>query len=328
MSANNLIKTVRQTIHRYQLLKSRETVIVGVSGGPDSVSLLHLLYELRQELGIHLHVAHVNHQLRKTADRDEQFVQALTHKLELKSTITKIKIPKGKGSLEELAREARFQALFKTAKNNDAHVIALGHTQDDLAETVLMRIIRGTGLKGLQSILPQRRFGSYRVIRPLLDISRQAIEKYLHFKKIPYRTDPTNAHMRFFRNKIRAELLPFLQSRYNPQIKEMLANLAKSTFLDYDFLYCEGQRHFHQLAKEITPKSICFKLYLFLKLHPSIQRMVLRAAIEHLKGSTKRLTLTHVENIEMLLGQTRQGSLNLPYNISLEVKAPYLFVRV
>ena len=326
---SSLGKQILRTIRHNQLLFPRETVLLGVSGGPDSVTLLYLLHELRQELGIQLQMVHVNHQLRKTAHRDEAFVRRLAQKLGLKFTAVKVKIKKTKSSLEELAREARLKAFFQIAQKNKIHVIALGHTRDDLAETVLMRIVRGTVLNGLQSILPKRNFGSYRLIRPLLETSRSSIEQYLRAQKIPYRIDHTNKQKKFFRNKVRAELLPLLQSRYNPQIKDVLAHLAQSSSLDYDFLYHEGQRHFCRLAvQNKKQKTIRLKLTSFLKLHPSLQRMVLRIAVENLKGSTNRLTLAHMENIETLLSQTKNGTTHLPASVSLEVKAPYLSIHL
>src|SRR3989338_10902693 len=159
----DLIQKVKKTICRCKMFHAGDKVIVAVSGGGDSVFLIHALSTLRHELGINLHIAHLNHLLRKSADKDLRFVEVLAEKLNLPCTTAKMKIPKykKKSSLEERARDIRLRFLVRTAKKYGADAIVLGHTKNDLAETVLMRILRGTGLQGMRGILPKRKIHGY-----------------------------------------------------------------------------------------------------------------------------------------------------------------------
>lgn len=308
----SLINKVRRTIRQYQLIRPGDTIMIGVSGGPDSVALLHVLHQLRHELGLKLSVAHVNHQLRRGADADQRFVQRLCDSLQVSCSTVKVHVrnPHTKGSLEDIAREKRFNGLIRLAKQKKAEAIALAHHQDDLAETVLMRILRGSGLLGLQGILPKRKIKDFPVIRPFIDIKREEIEHFLKIRKLKFRTDPTNKQTRFFRNKIRLELLPLLKKKYNPNINAVLAHLANNVTVDYDYLNCEGQRLLKKLVKKPALKGrVRFPLAPFARLHPSSQRMMLRLAFQQLKGHMKGLTLTHWQEIEDLIKNRPTGSI-------------------
>ncbi len=257
-----------------------ETIIVGVSGGPDSMALLHVLLGLGKEWGIAVHVAHVNHGLRKDADKDQKFVQrfAQTKNIPFNTTTLKIARRKGKTSVEDLAREARFNYFFRLARENNIKTIALAHTENDLAETVLMRILRGTGLQGLQAILPKRTFGNFTVIRPFLRINRNEILRYLKSHKVPFRLDPTNRQTKFFRNKVRRSLIPLLEE-YNPNIRQALTNLAINAALDYDLLNALGENAFQHAVHYRDGRKIMLKLKELKANHPSLQRAVLRQAV-------------------------------------------------
>lgn len=312
----DLIRDIKRTITDHHLFKSGTTVVVGVSGGADSVCLLHCLNQLQFELGIRLHVAHVHHGLRKSADTDRNFVERLAKQLHLSFSTTELN-PKSfakNRSLEEVAREERFGALIKTARKEKSSTIALGHTQDDLAETVLMRIIRGTGLLGMQGILPARKIKGMDFVRPLIEIKRTDIEKFLSKRKLPFRKDPSNKSQKFFRNKIRLHLLPLLEQHYNPKIRATLANLAANAFFDYEFLESEAQRTLKRLQrKKGGGNEIVLQLREVQKLHPAVRRLLLRLAIEQIKGDTRRLTATHSKEMEELIFRRPCGSIvNLP----------------
>lgn len=240
----NLIERVRQTIKRYKMFDFGDKVVIVVSGGPDSVCLLYILYSLKDELGLSLHIAHLDHMLRKNSYQDLLFVKDLAKKLNLVITTEKIDIPKlaKKGSIEEIARQIRFDFLFRVAKDIGATKIALGHNKDDQAETVFLRILRGTGLYGLQGILPKRKLVGFTVVRPLIEIERKEIERYLEKKGIKARCDITNIQDLYFRNKIRNRLLPLLEKEYNPKIKDILFNMAESIGSDYEFLESESRK--------------------------------------------------------------------------------------
>ncbi len=215
-----IVLKIKSFIQQHHLCAKGNSVIVGVSGGSDSVGLLTILNELKHELGISLIVAHYNHQLRKDSKLDQALVQQYAEKLNLPFvTENSKKLRKNsKGSLEDLARQERLKFFNKISLRFKTRVIALAHTQDDLAETVLMRLIRGSGLYGLRAILPKRTIQGMSVIRPLLEISKKEILAYLKIKKIPFKEDSTNRQKIYFRNLVRLELLPLLKKKYNPNI--------------------------------------------------------------------------------------------------------------
>ena len=223
-----ILEQIKKAIRRHNLIAEGDKVLIGVSGGPDSVALLYLLNKLKKEFKLTLHIAHLDHMLRKDSYRDAEFVKRLAERLKLPSTITQVNVKElaKKGSLEEIARNARLAFLFKIAKDVNADKIALGHNSDDQAETVLMRIIRGTGLYGLSGILPKRNIAGYEIIRPLLEVKRKDIEAFLKRKGIKPCIDMSNLEDIYFRNRIRNKLLPLLEKEYNKNIKEVLANMA------------------------------------------------------------------------------------------------------
>jgi tRNA(Ile)-lysidine synthase len=325
-----LLKKVKQAIRKYRLIDKGDVVLVGVSGGPDSSALLYLLNSLRKELGFTLHIAHLDHKIRKESYKDREFVQELSRRLKLPITTAEIDVKDllPRGSIEEKARHLRFNFLFKTAATINATKIALGHNQDDQAETVLMRILRGTGLYGLGAISIKRKIEKFIVIRPLLEIKRTEIEAYLRRKHIKPCLDVSNSQDIYFRNKVRNRLLPLLQKEYNKNIKHVLVNLAESAGDDYDYLYREAMRAVRRLIANPGRKQISFNLNKFIQLHPAMARLVLRFAIARMKGDTRRLTFRHIKEIEELLHNRPVGSIvNLPKGIYVVKKKNRLFLR-
>lgn len=314
----DLVEKTEKILRSNCLVTYGAKVIVGVSGGPDSTALLQILYTLRYKLGLQLYVAHVNHQLRKSADHDALFVTRLCKKLQIPCAIKRVQIKTSvlKSSVEEVAREKRFDFLLQLAKQKKARTVALGHTQDDLAETVLMRILRGTGLLGLQGILPVKQMQNINIVRPFIHFSKKEILAYLTDKKIKFCLDPTNQHTHFFRNKIRLKLLPLLEKQYQPNLREILANLANNTAVDYDYLQKEGRDRLPKLAFKKNKNQVSLKLSSLRQLHPALQRMVVRLAIQGLKGNLDQFSLTHMREIENLIQERPAGSrVDLPHNL-------------
>ncbi len=212
---------VERTIRRHAMLEGGETVLVAVSGGADSVSLLHLLTSLAPGWRLTLHVLHVDHQLRPDSARDAEFVQALGGRLGVPVEVATVTVS-GRDSLEAAARQARYAALDACADRIGAQRIALAHTADDQAETVLMRLLEGAGVRGLAGIPPVRG----RLIRPLIECRRVELEAELGSAGIEWVEDPTNQDAKFLRNRIRHELLPLLEETYNPEIARALVRVA------------------------------------------------------------------------------------------------------
>lgn len=224
-----MLDKVRKEIRRCQMLTEGTLVVVAVSGGPDSVALLHVLHRLSGEFGIRLHVFHMDHGLRGEASReDARYVRTLAQQMSLPVTV--VEVPPGKleampGSLEANARSLRYREAASLARRLGARCIALGHNQNDQAETVLMRLLRGAGSRGLAGIPPVRREGDLFYIRPLLTVSRFEIEEYCRQAELIPRVDESNHTSEFLRNRIRLQLLPMLQREYNPAL---VANLAQT----------------------------------------------------------------------------------------------------
>lgn len=317
-----ILEKVKNTIKKYNLIDKGDKIVIGVSGGPDSVALLYLLNSLKKELKLSIHIAHLDHMLRRDSFRDREFVEKLAKELKTPITCAQINI-KGlakKGSLEEIARNARLKFFFRVARDIKAAKIALGHNLDDQAETVLMRILRGTGLYGLRGILPKRNIKGYQIIRPLIEIKRKEIEAFLKKRKITPCIDISNLEDIYFRNKIRNRLLPLLKRDYNKNMKELLSNMAESVGQDYAYLSNAAERAMKRL------RAAKLNLNKFKKLHPAIQRLVLRLSIQRIKGDIRRITFQHIREIEDLISNRPLNSIvDLPKGVSVIKKKKYLF---
>jgi tRNA(Ile)-lysidine synthase len=318
------IEKVKDTIKKYGLLQKNDTVVIGVSGGPDSLSLLYVLNALKNEFNLKLYIAHLDHMLRQNSSADQRFVEKTAKKLDLPLTCEKINVKEiaRKGSLEEVCRNLRFGFLFKVARAVKADKIALGHNLDDQAETVLMRILRGSGLSGLSGILPKKEISGFTIVRPLIAIKRKEIEAFLKRKKLVPRIDQSNSEDIYLRNKIRHKLLPDLEKNYNRNIKQVLSHTAESVANDYDFL---GKVSI-SAAKRL---SSYIKLNEFSRLHPAVRRMVLRWRISRLKGDTRRIGFVHILEIEDLILHRPAGSVvDLPGNIQVKKTKSFLVFKL
>ncbi|MCX5906677.1 MAG: tRNA lysidine(34) synthetase TilS, partial [Deltaproteobacteria bacterium] len=222
-----LIRNIRKTIQRFDMLQPGDRVVIGVSGGADSMTLLHILWELRSEYHLSLVVAHLDHGLRPEAAEDRSFVKKAASGLGVPFFSRKVDVgarcKEEHLNLQEAAREARYQFLAEIARDQKASRIALGHTADDQAESIIMRFLRGSGSRGLSGIPPVREGV---IIRPLIETWRSEIESFLRERKFSYRIDASNQSTHFLRNRVRHELLPVLQE-YNPRVRQTLVQMAE-----------------------------------------------------------------------------------------------------
>ncbi|MBF0385523.1 MAG: tRNA lysidine(34) synthetase TilS [Candidatus Omnitrophica bacterium] len=290
-------------------------VLIGLSGGADSTCLTVILHELRYALGINLAAAHFDHSLRKGSSSDEAFSRSLAQKLNIPYYPGKWDKPgKLKDVSEELAREARLEFLIATARKIKADTIALAHNKNDVAETILMRILRGSGLQGLRSILPRNELYGFSFIRPLLCARRDEIEKYLKHKMMDFRVDETNSETRFFRNKIRLKLLPFLEREFKGSVIDNLYSLSSVIAADYEFLQKEARRAF--LGQAVKSGKVSFNIKAFLLYPLAIRRMLIRLAYENLNGSADKLAFYHVEKaLKFAHGREEKSLCELPCRI-------------
>ena len=324
-----LVDQFQNFIRRHRLLAYADTVIIGVSAGADSVCLTHLMRAIKMEWGLHLILAHFNHHLRIDSGGDERYVAKLSQRLGIPYVVghwdrSKETRP---GSLEEKAREARINFFTRLSQKHKAQAIALAHTQNELSETVLLRILRGTGLQGMRGILPKTSLAGFVFIRPLLEIKREMIEEYLKKEGVPWREDKTNRETIFLRNKIRLHLLPLLK-QYNPNITLSLARLAQNSALDYDYLRKSAEKVFKKIVRiSRSKKSVTINLSNLQKEHPALKRLVIRLCVEKIKGDTNSLTLTHALEIEDLIRERPEGSqVNLPSGLTVEKDAKNLVI--
>jgi tRNA(Ile)-lysidine synthase len=314
-------------IQKKNLVSSGEKLVVAVSGGPDSVCLLYILAGLRQELGIELHIAHLNHQLRGAeSDVDADYVVGLARRLKIPATIESHDVRAYRAqhhlTLEEAAREVRYGFLAEVAEQTGAVKIAVGHTADDHAETVLMHVLRGSGTRGLRGLLPvscrQSTGGSLTLIRPLLELNRQDTVAYCREHHLQPRTDTSNLSTEPLRNRVRLELLPELRE-YNPQIKESLLRLARTSAGDMDYIEKEAGRFTGKVTKS-SPGSVVFDKKSFLALHPTLQRQLLRSSIESLLGNLKDIEADHIENVLAALDKSAGKVIGLPFGLSFTIE--------
>ena len=242
MKTSKIKNFVKSFIQQHNLIAKNDRILVAVSGGKDSVALLDILSKLQDDLDFSLALAHVNHHLRKDSNKDALFVERLTKKYGCAFYCEGIFITKGNRSLEEKAREARYEALEKMRRQAKADTIAVAHTKDDNAETLIFRFLGGSALHGLSGI--QAVNGT--IIRPLLCLTRADIDHYIHENRLEFREDPTNKNNEFTRNRIRNILIPMLQKEFNPNIIETLG--------DSSYLFSESHIFFQSVAQKIIKK--------------------------------------------------------------------------
>lgn len=307
-----MLEIVRKTILKYSMFSPGDAVLVAVSGGPDSISLLHALWTMRKELGVSLSVAHLNHGIRgKEADSEAEFVQEFGKRLELPVKVEKVDLKaiktKMKTSMQEAARHVRYDFLRRIAQETGANKIAIAHTADDQVETMLLNIIRGTGIDGLCGIPPVRE----EIVRPLIDVSRAEILEYLEANSLPYRTDPTNLAPTYMRNRVRLQLIPLLESRFNKNVKGSLLSLAEVARAEADFARTETEKAYRRLASE-AEGGVVLRVEDLLELHEALARRTLRMAIEQVKGDLRDIELRQVETILDHARREEEFTLTLP----------------
>jgi tRNA(Ile)-lysidine synthase len=325
------LDTVRRTISEHQMLAGSDAVVVGVSGGPDSLCLLHVLRELQQELGVSLHVAHLEHGIRgEESQADADYVESLARGWGLPVTMEHGDVPGYAGehklAIEEAARRVRYLFLGRVARQVGAQCVAVGHNADDQVETILMHLMRGSGLGGLRGMLPVQTLGTepwwsgstLRLVRPLLEVSRSEIEAYCGQHGLTPRFDRSNLDLTYHRNRIRHELIPHLET-FNPRFRELLCRSARSIADDYDYLRGQALEAWERLARE-RDSAIAFPLQPWLELHPSIQRQLLREVIHRLRKSLRDITWTHVEQARVGLQEKTAGArITMPQGLFLFV---------
>lgn len=315
------VREVFETISRFDMIKKKETILVGVSGGPDSVTLVRVLLYLKERLDItSLGIAHLNHGIRgEESDGDEAFTKDFAIRFSLPfftRTMDIVRLAKKEHlSLEEAGRNARYAFFTETADANGFTKIAMGHNLDDNAEQVMMNLLRGSGPRGLSGIPPVR---ENRFIRPLISMPKSRILGFLKEKGQPFVLDSSNTDQSYLRNKIRHNLIPRLERQFNPEIKYSLDRLSHILRQEEDFLEDQASRALNDCLVEQDKLRVRLSIPTLTQSHPAIINRVLRLAIESVKKDLRRITLTHIQDILALMDGAESGkSLDLPGQIRI-----------
>ncbi len=294
-----MLNRIKKFIEKNGLLTKGDRVVLGLSGGADSVCLLKVLLALKEDYDLKLWAVHVNHNIRgEEALRDRDFSKALCEADGVKIFVYSYDIPslsKAEGfTEEETGRNYRYKAFYETAEKVGANRIALAHNKNDNAETMLQRLIRGSGLKGLGGILPKRD----KIIRPLLCLSRAEIEAFLG--DTPYITDSTNQSLEYLRNKIRHKLLPSIEEEINPNIVEVLFKTSGIIRKENDFLEKEAKKAYERVLIKKDESSVSLSCERLSAENEVLQNRVLRLASLPLTKKMQDIELKHIESLKDL----------------------------
>jgi len=299
---------VLRTIRKHGMVRPGDHVLVGASGGADSTALLFCLHRLAPRLGISLSVAHLNHGLRGAeSDADEAFVRKLSKTLGLpfcSEALAKNELRSPtRGNLEEAARNARYDFLKRAARLAGASRIAVGHSRNDQAETVLLRLFRGSGIEGLAAIHPVVEGA---VIRPLLECGRPDILGYLESRRIEFREDSSNRDLRFRRNRLRQEWIPYLEKNFNPRLVQTLAREAERARETSELLERLASQEYRNLRIE-RENGILLPAKDVNELPAAIRNTLLRQALREVRGSLRGIASCHVEQMQRLCRPGQSG---------------------
>ncbi len=307
-----LLKKVKKFIEENELFHQGNRVLVAVSGGLDSVVLLDILERLKKVYDLKIYVSHYDHKLRKDSLYHALFVYQLCKEKKLPLFITSSPVgayaEREKISLEMAGRELRYRIWYYLAKTYDLQKIALAHHLDDLAEEIFMRIIRGTGRRGLTGIPVKR---ENLIVRPLLFLTKDEIRRYAIERNLIWQEDPTNKDLRFLRNKIRHLLIPYIEKEFNPKIKESLKKTA-AIIAEEEELIEELARKAYQDLRKMEEKDILLKLPELKKIPKPIRRRVYFLAFQDINLPLFRITSSQIEQIESLLSGKAKGPVSLP----------------
>jgi tRNA(Ile)-lysidine synthase len=337
---SSVIDQVRETLEHYAMFAPSETLVLGVSGGPDSLCLLHVMRRLTPTLGINLHVGHLDHGIRgDEAEEDARYVGDICRAWDTPCTLERADVPalaEAKGlAIEEAARRARYAFLADLARRLGGRTVAVAHNADDQVETVLMHLLRGSGLAGLRGMRPLSWVDEMRLVegaaqgprvrllRPLLYVSRAEIEAYCRTYGLQPRYDRSNLDLTYYRNRLRHELIPMLET-YNPNIRAVLRRTAEVMAADYQLLRQQLEEEWARVATmdrslgQSGERTIVYDLAALRGLPLGLQRALLREGIHRLRRSLRNINWVHIDNaIEVLQSGHTGAAATLPQGLLL-----------
>ena len=314
-----MIKKVLETIKKYNLIEKEDKIVLGVSGGPDSITMLDILKQLREELGFEIVVAHINHMIREEAIEDEKYVQEYCRKNNIECYIKRIDVNKiantKKIGKEEAGRKVRYEFFEEILQKTGSNKIGIAHNKNDKIETIIMHILRGSGISGLKGIEPKR---DNKYIRPLIECERSEIEQYCEENKLEPRIDKTNFENEYTRNKIRNIVIPYIKKEFNPNIIETINRLSEVITEEDDYLEKETQKIYNKILLEKDNKQIILKLKEFNDQETVIKNRIIILVTKDLFGSSEGIEKIHIRDL-IKLCNNNIGNKYLTPNKNLKV---------
>ena len=325
-------KEVLETIQKYNLIENGDRIVLGVSGGPDSLSMLHILNNIKNRtennLKFEVFVAHINHMIRKEADEEEKFVEEFCKKINVQffsKRINVIEYANNKRiSTEEAGRILRYEFFEEVLKKTDSNKIAIAHNLNDKVETILIHMFRGSGMNGLIGIEPKR---DNKFIRPLIETTRETIEKYCEEKNLNPCIDKSNFENIYLRNKIRNELIPYIKKEINPNIIESIDRLSDLIKSENDYIENKVEEIYNQILIKYEKNLIVLDLKKFNVQEKVIKSRTLMYAIKKLKGSSKGIEKKHIEDIISLCDKNIGNKFLVP-NKGIKVLVKYKKIHI
>lgn len=323
-----LEEKVRKTIREYNLIEKNDSIVVGVSGGPDSMTLLSILLKLKEEFNLKIYVAHVNHMLRENAIKDEEYVKEFCEKNNIEIFIKKANIfeiaQKEKIGLEEAGRNVRYNFFEEVLKKTESNKIAIAHNLNDKVETIIMNTLRGSGVSGLKGIEAKRK----KYIRPLIEIERYEIEKYCIENKINPRHDESNDDNTYTRNKIRNIVIPYIKNEFNPNIIKTLNRLSEIIKEEDEYVQSETEKIFKEILLTDEKNKIEFDPRKFNEQEKVIQKNLILLAIKKVKGSTQGIEKVNIDDIIKLCNNNIGNKLIRPTKqLEIGIKNKRIYIK-
>ena len=295
-------KKVFETVKKYNLIKNGDRLVLGVSGGPDSICMLNVLNEIKNDKNLHMEfdiiVAHINHMIREEAKSDEEFVRNFCKKINVQFFSKSIDVQKNannnKIGTEEAGRKARYNFFEEVLEKTNSNKIAIAHNKNDKVETIIMNLMRGTGISGLRGIEPIR---DNKYIRPLIECERTEIEKYCEKNGINARIDKTNFENVYTRNKVRNIVIPYIKEEFNPNIIETIYRLSTLVEEEEEYLGEVVKDKYSNILIKEDDKQIILDLKKFNKEQKVIKSKILLYTITRLFGTSKNIEKIHIEDL-------------------------------
>lgn len=292
-----LEEQVLKTIKKYNLINQNDKIVVGVSGGPDSISLLHILLDLRKQYNLELCVAHINHMIRENAILDEEYVKDFCKNNNIQCFVKRANVvnisKENKIGTEEAGRKVRYEFFNEVLKETSSNKIAIAHNKNDNVETVLLNIIRGSGTYGLIGIEPINDI----YIRPLIECDREEIEEYCRRNNLNPRIDESNFENIYNRNKIRNVVIPYIKKEFNPNIINTITRLSNIVKEEEKYIENIVSKEYNRLLLENTDDFIKLNLKEFNKLDAVIRKRLIFYTINNLLGNTTGIEKIHIDDI-------------------------------